>query len=129
MNKYLLSILLAGICGCQQSSEIAAKSAEAPAESAGTSWQDTFNSATEELDNRRKAVQDAAANELDKLVTYEYHIAELDREATTESIEARLGELGKERWDCFHIDPGVKTLRIFCKRAPKTVLKFIPRVF
>ena len=73
--------------------------------------------------------KEMAAKELEKLFLFEYKVIELGQKESSERIEAELGALGKDRWDCFHVEPSGSTLRVFCKRAPKTYLRYIPRMF
>ncbi len=76
-----------------------------------------------------EALQEKAGGELDKLFVFEYRVEEIQRNASKDEMEEILGRLGKERWDCFHIQPEGDALRLFCKRNPKTYLKYIPRIF
>jgi hypothetical protein len=94
-------------------------------------WRQVIGDATTSFDSKRKEAQEAAVGELEKLVTFEYKVLELEKTRSSAELEESLAELGKDRWDCFHIDSVTleKSLRVYCKRAPKTMLKFIPRVF
>ena len=92
-------------------------------------FKSTIADLSTKLDQRRQEVQNSSAAELHKLHSLEYKLIEIDASASSSDIEQNLAELGSERWDCFHIQPLDKTLRVFCKRSPKTFLKYIPRVF
>ena len=92
-------------------------------------FKSTIADLSSKLDQRRQEVQNSSAAELHKLHSLEYKLVEIDAAASSSDIEQRLVELGSERWDCFHVQPLDKTLRVFCKRSPETFLKYIPRVF
>lgn len=68
--------------------------------------------------------------EFKKLQQVEYHVVSLDGEQP-EQIERQLNELGKERWDCFHISQQSKLSGVaivaFCKRRPDTPLSYVPQ--
>lgn len=70
-----------------------------------------------------------ASQEVEKLFVFEYKVIELESEESIDQLNEQLTELGKERWDCFHIEEQAKKIRLFCKRRPKTYLRYIPRVF
>lgn len=81
------------------------------------------------LNEGRKEVETTTSAELEKLHKLEYKVIDLAGSDSTEELEKQLAELGKERWDCFYVQPIPDKLRFFCKRNPKTFLKYIPRVF
>jgi hypothetical protein len=70
-----------------------------------------------------------ASQEVEKLFVFEYNVVELPSGQSTEQLNEQLSELGKERWDCFHVEEKETQIRLFCKRRPKTYLRYIPRVF
>lgn len=75
------------------------------------------------------SVQKSASEEVGKLFVLEYKVIEYASTEPAESIEAALAALGAERWDCFHVEQRPDALRFYCKRTPKTFLRYIPRVF
>ena len=68
-----------------------------------------------------------ASEEIEKLFVYEYKIVSLPFEVHRQ--EEELSRLGMQRWECFHIDVRENEVRAYCKRRPKTYLRYIPRVF
>jgi len=92
----------------------------------------TLQSAKEHFEKiapEREKLERKAQAEAEKLFVFEYHVEEFGRETKTDQIRNKLAELGKNRWDCFHIEPRGNYLLLFCKRQPKTYLKYIPRMF
>jgi hypothetical protein len=83
----------------------------------------------ETVSTRSREMKESASVEMEKLFTFEYRVLEIPTASTSEEIQKILELAGKERWDCFHIESQNASLRIFCKRNPKTALKYIPRVF
>lgn len=75
-----------------------------------------------------------ALTELKKLQQFEYKIISVPADTTPTALESSLNELGRERWECFHVekrlnpaDPAKSEIALFCKRRPETPLRFIPR--
>jgi hypothetical protein len=69
--------------------------------------------------------------ELKKLRQFEYKVAPLALDPP--KLEAELIALGREGWDCFHVEHSPsenksanKTLLVFCKRRVETPLSYIP---
>ncbi len=74
--------------------------------------------------------QAEAPAELKKLQQFEYKVVTFPPEVEATELENSLAELGKERWDCFHVDRiGAKdpALMVMCKRRPDTPLKYVPK--
>lgn len=69
-----------------------------------------------------------ATKEVEKLFTFEYRVEELNNTLSPEEMQEKLQELGQDRWECFHAEPQAKSLRFFCKRRPKTYLRYIPKL-
>jgi hypothetical protein len=89
-----------------------------------------------------KALQDyvmqpgRSVDEIKKLHQLEYNVFTLALEDSAARYEGVLDELGKNRWDCFHVEKVFSTnkngervgkLLFFCKRAPDTLLRFVPK--
>lgn len=72
------------------------------------------------------SLQQRTSEEVSKLFSIEYKLEELPNTSTTKAVEDRLTSLGKERWDCFHIEPRALGIRIYCKRVPTSYLKYLP---
>ena len=83
-----------------------------------------------------------AMEEFRKLQQYEYKLQSFPADTMPIELEAALNRLGKERWECFHVEKRMaaeskeptetaRPLRteivLFCKRRPETPLRFIPR--
>jgi hypothetical protein len=94
-------------------------------------FEKTMQSAKEAIDGlkpHQRELEEKAASEAEKLFSFEYHVAEVAKDASPAEIEKILHELGKERWDCFHVEPRKNSLLFLCKRQPKTYLRYIPRL-
>lgn len=117
VKSLLVTLLLALLPACKDSPPLPDGVQKAWEQAKGT------------VDRLSSSSQEAASDEIEKLFVFEYRVEEIDRQAAGEEIEERLSALGKERWDCFHIEEHGGVLRIFCKRNPKTYLKYIPRLF
>ncbi|MCB0309623.1 MAG: hypothetical protein KDD42_00225 [Bdellovibrionales bacterium] len=83
----------------------------------------------DELTPSSSDVHKLTTAEVEKLFTYEYKTLELSADAGPKEIETKLAELGADRWDCFYAERVNKALLFYCKRRPKTYLRYIPRVF
>ena len=82
----------------------------------------------EGLTPETRGVSEATSQEVEKLFTFEYKVVEFKTEASSQEIEARLQALGQDRWECFSSEGSSRSLRIFCRRRPKTYLRYIPRL-
>lgn len=79
---------------------------------------------------------DVPIGELKKLHQFEYQVIRMSRDSSPKAIEGALDELGKQRWDCFHIEKQTlrdaegqkrKVFTFFCKRRIETPLQYVPR--
>lgn len=66
-----------------------------------------------------------AVEEIEKLFIFEYKVASLPSNSTSDVVESNLKLLGKERWECFHVEKTKETIDIYCKRRPKTYLRYM----
>lgn len=91
-----------------------------------------LNNAIEEL----KTQSEDPLKEVEKLYQLEYTVRSFPITTTSVEFESALRRLGEQRWDCFHIERTVQTttdnkrevkLLVFCKRFPKTYLRYIPK--
>ena len=65
-----------------------------------------------------------AKAEIKRIGTWEYRVMTLSASQDT-TLEQRLNELGRERWEC-HVTPrGQKEVRLVCKRPVRSYLKNI----
>lgn len=82
-----------------------------------------------------------AMEEFKKLQQFEYKLQSFPADTMPIELEAALNRLGKERWECFHVEKRMSVeskepdvaraarpeIVLFCKRRPETPLRFIPR--
>lgn len=130
MSNYLKSIVILVIfinfLGCNNNEKIdkVKKDLEQTIQKANKNIQEL----TSEYANKDK-LNELTTEEVEKLFTYEYKVLELDNSLSASEIEEQLQTLGKERWECFNVISEQKSYKVFCKRKPKTYLRYIPRVF
>ena len=85
----------------------------------------TFN----EIAPSANDVKENTSKEVEKLFTFEYKVSEFDINSDSGKLEEELTALGKDMWECFDIIPSEKTIKVFCKRRPKTYLRYLPKMF
>lgn len=110
----------------------------------GTSDQAKFDELQRQLEETMKSAQDAfqrlspggeddlqksAGEEVEKLFTFQYKIFELKRSGTPEQMESELNAAGQEGWECFDTNVEKDLIQFFCKRRPKTYLRYLPKMF
>lgn len=78
--------------------------------------------------SKSKELETAAQGEVEKLFTFEYHVEVFPAETSAEEINERLSEIGKERWECFHGEVKSDGHHFYCKRRPKTYLRYLLRL-
>ena len=78
-----------------------------------------------DLSPHSQKLEKAASGEVEKLFSYEYTVKDLDASLSLPQLQAELDMLGMERWDCFNIQNMNAQLRVFCKRRPKTYLRYL----
>ncbi len=83
----------------------------------------------EKLSPKTDEVQNMASEEVDKLMSFEYQVFELPPESSTAVLNGKLNMLGRERWECFDVESDEEQIRIYCKRRPKTYLRYLLRAF
>jgi len=72
-------------------------------------------------------LQDAkqlTAEEIEKIFRIDYAVFELPADVSRSNLAAALERYGKERWDCFDVEHGEDTLRIYCKRRPTSYIEY-----
>ena len=121
--KILLLISLGLITACQEKpkyqeikEELSKSVAELQTEIA-KSYQET-----------QKEVENLANEEIEKFHSIEYHVFELKKEQSTLEHEKKLNEIGKDRWDCFFIGESDEFYRFYCRRIPKSYLRYMTRL-
>lgn len=63
-------------------------------------------------------VKDTAVESMQKIVSIDYKIIEVATDEPSSKLEARLRELGRERWDCSPMPTNEFVTRFLCKRFP-----------
>jgi hypothetical protein len=86
------------------------------------------------MEEMKRSVTDSeldsmAADEVEKLFTFEYTVKDVPPTEDAISLNSILEEMGRERWNCFHIEEKKEYIRLYCKRRPKTYLRYVPRFF
>jgi len=120
--KYILTLLFLSIVlvSCDQNQEELKKSIEEKI----SSTIDEFSKSSPQ-----------AIDEVKKLSQLEYRMEVFPLEVEPLSVEKKLLELGKDRWDCFSSfgrpRSGQKSpeMVVLCKRTPETMLRYVPRSF
>lgn len=69
-------------------------------------------------------VIERARNEIKRISTWEYRVITLNASQDT-TLEKRLNELGRERWECHATPRGQEEVRLVCKRPVRSYLKNI----
>lgn len=106
--------------GCRSAGEDVSKVLEALQQSISRNAPDTTS------------IQNMASDEVTKLFAIEYKIIEVTTDLKTTELEAKLNELGKERWECapMHgvgLEEG--SPRLLCRRLPVSYLKLLFHLF
>ena len=89
----------------------------------------TARDTVEALSPHTDAIGDLANEEVEKLMKLEYHVHTLANDLSTEELNEQLAELGRQRWDCFDTQAHETGLMIFCKRRPKSYLRYLGKLF
>ncbi|MCB0339573.1 MAG: hypothetical protein KDD53_08215 [Bdellovibrionales bacterium] len=120
---YLLAASLCFLAGCKDSHQ------ERVTQELESSLQSVQKLIEEQIKPAGEQAQTLAKDEVEKLFTWEYRVAEFEATDSAEQLEIELAKLGSKRWECFSITPSGLKIRIFCKRKPKSYLRYIPRAF
>lgn len=129
--RFLLIIAIFLLSGCNSdpvTQEVPPTDASAP-ESLTDTIAAQISKAQQQVQELASGSKDTATEEVEKLFTFDYRVVEFDKSLPATDLELKLNELGKERWECFHVEPRESVLQFFCSRRPKTYLRYIPRVF
>lgn len=82
-----------------------------------------------EVDKQSHELSEKANEELSHQLRVEYKVFKFNIKNNPNIIEDRLNELGKNRWNCFHIEPIPSSdgeVSIFCKKIPLTAARLLP---
>ncbi len=121
--KILLITSYLALCACQQQPAY-----QELKEELSQSLQEINSKISKEYQKHEDGIGKLANAELDKLQAIEYHVFELGSEESTEQHQQKLNEIGKERWDCFFIDKSNEFYRVYCRRTPKSYLRYLSRI-
>ena len=144
----LALVLIISLLGCreEQAEEVPAPASrsEVPAVEEAETKDSIISNALDALKNGaskvHKAVEpysspvkDTAVESMQKMVAIDYKIIEINSDEAINSIEARLTELGIERWDCSPMPASNEfVIRFICKRFPLNfyikALSFLPKL-
>lgn len=122
MKRFVLLLCLLFLISCDQGSE------NSEIQRLTKELDQTLQEAHEFFQGATSTGTGMATKEVEKLFTFEYRVEEFENSLTSEELQDKLQELGQERWECFHAEPLAKSLRFFCKRRPKTYLRYIPKL-
>jgi hypothetical protein len=139
IQVHILVLGVLVLTGCKDSSNDAITSpASAPTASAieGVTVSSLLENLRERVQGARGGVQQALGpqgevlqeltkDEVEKLFRWEYRVVETETAIAAADFEKRLGELGSEGWECFHIEDFRETTRITCKRRPRSALRYL----
>ena len=81
--------------------------------------------AVEKLAPKGTEITKFGADEIEKLFTYEYKVVDIKAHASIAEIQAELDLLGMERWEVFHVVNMPNASRLYCKRRPKSYLRYV----
>lgn len=104
------------------------KSDEVATAESGGGLSEIQRSIRERISPLGNEVKRSASEELEKLFAVEYKVVEYDQTVSHQEFENQLNLLGKERWDCFHVESLDDTIRVWCKRRPRSYLQHISKL-
>jgi len=87
--------------------------------------QELYRQARESGQKVPKDALEWARQDLHRIGDWEYRIVDLPRE-DAHSRQARLNELGSERWEAFWMEPAGDGLRVYLKRRSRSWLEKLP---
>jgi hypothetical protein len=85
----------------------------------------TLDELKKTLGNLSTQTNEIANEELEKLYKYEYLVSELPLTSSPAEFSEHLNKLGTDRWDCYQIIKETDTYRLFCRRMPKSLLRYL----
>jgi hypothetical protein len=95
------------------------------AEDLQRTWQDLTRSLQETTPSQE--AQTLAGQEIEKLFAFEYRVQEIPMPSPAAEIEKVMARMGQDRWECFHVESNFEALLLFCKRRPRSYLRFFMR--
>ena len=121
---FLLLLLTVALAGCASDPDLPASPDDRMA-ALKQRVQELYQQARESGQQVPKDALEWAQQDLNRMGDWEYKIVDLPRE-DTESRQARLNELGSERWEVFWMEPAENGIRVYLKRRSKSWLEKIP---
>ncbi len=100
-------------------------SSEQPTEGLQRQIRDLYRQAQEAGESVPTDAYEWARSDLQKIGDWEYMLLRLSS-ADDEAMQARLNELGADRWEVFWMQPLGPDLRIFLKRPVRSYLRHVP---
>lgn len=83
-----------------------------------------YEKAKETGEHIPKDIYEWIRRDIENLGDWEYRVVEIVGDANT--LELKLNELGRERWECIWIEPSAQKTRFFLKRPVRSYLKTLP---
>ena len=123
-SGFLLLLLTAALGGCASDADLPASPDDRIA-ALKQRVQELYQQARESGQQVPKDALEWAQQDLRHIGDWEYKIVDLPRE-DPESRQARLNELGSERWEAFWMEPAGNGMRVYLKRRSKSWLEKIP---
>ena len=117
----LLAVALAGCTSDPDNSPSSRKQVEALKERV----RELYRQARESGQQVPKDALEWARQDVRRIGDWEYRIVDLPRE-DPQARQARLNELGAERWEVFWMEPAGEGIRVYLKRRSKSWLEKIP---
>ncbi len=123
-SAFLLLLLAALLAGCASDPDLPAS----PDDRVAALKERVRELYQQARDSGQKVPKDAlewARQDLHRIGDWEYRIVDLPRE-DAQSRQARLNELGSERWEAFWMEPAGDGVRVYLKRRSKSWLERLP---
>jgi hypothetical protein len=118
-------ILAFVLLGCDGGSKHLEQAKEAVSQGINSLGKAVDEYTPESVKSSARQVPIMAEDEYEKIFRIDYRVIELPRGKGPQYFEAALNELGKERWECFHIEPQAEKLIAFCSRRPLSYIRYL----
>lgn len=86
---------------------------------------DLYQSLSDQGLTQAKSASEFVKNDWNGMNAWEYKVLDV-ASADLAGLETKLNEVGKERWDCFHVSESGASTKFYLKRQKKSYLKNIP---
>ncbi len=123
-SGFLLLLLAAPLAGCASDPDLPASPDDRVA-ALKQRVQELYQQARESGQQVPKDALEWARQDLHRIGDWEYKIVDLPHEGP-QSSQARLNELGAERWEAFWMEPAGDGTRVYLKRRSKSWLEKMP---